>query len=272
MKKIVLLLTSVLVLSCNDNQPPIYDGVNGQTLVYFENSTSNLPIEIDADGSVTIPINASTISTVDRTVTVELVTDDSTADPQNYSFSPTVVIPAGSYTGNLVVNGTDVTAETDIELLVFKIKDFSDAKASKSSLNHQVSVFQFCPIPEDKFVGNYLIEETTPFVDGPTLSHNTVVNVQRISETERKFSTRNYPNYCTPFRDFFFNLVCNNVVVLDDQQSTCNCTAAGLFFGPATTASIYDVNDDSVFFLTFTNDKTADCGTTVQTTYKFTKQ
>lgn len=277
------MLFAIFITSCNENQPPIYDSVNGQTLVYFANTSSSLAIEIDATGQNVIPINATTKSTVDRTVTVEVVAESTTADPQNYTYNASVVIPAGEYTGNLVVNGVDVTAETTPKTVVFKITSFSDSSAIISATKHSVSVFQFCPIDADKFIGNYLIVEQTPFVDGPTLSNNTVVEVKFVNPTRRVFSTKNYPNYCSPFRNFYFDLICNEVIIPKvtatgagttnpGQSSTCACTSGGLFFGPATTPSSYDPNNDSEFFLTFTNDVTGDCGPAVQTTYKFTKQ
>ena len=272
MKKLIMfVLLSSFFVSCNETEATIYDSVNGQSLVYFGVETSNLAIEIGGAGQVVIPINVSTKSTEDRTVTVELLAV-STADPANYSYSPTVVIPAGEYSADLVISGTDITAETTPETLVFKLASFSDATAILGSKNHEVSVFQFCPIPVDKFVGNYLIEETTPFVDGPTLSNNTVVAVQFVSQTQRKFSTKNYPNYCAPFMTFNFSLVCNEVIVPNGQRSTFACTSAGLFFGPATTPSTYDVSNDNIFYITFANDNTGDCNAVFQTTYKFTKQ
>ena len=267
----MFVLLSSFFVSCSVTEPAIYDGVNGQSLVYFGIENSNLAIEIGGTGEVVIPINVSTLSTEDRTVSVELL-DVSTADPVNYSYSPTVLIPAGEYSADLVISGTDITAETTPETLVFKISNFSGANAVLGSKNHEVSVFQFCPIPQDKFVGNYLIEETTPFVDGPTLSNNTVVAVQFVSQTQRKFSTKNYPNYCQPFMTFNFNLVCNEVIVPNGQRSTCGCTAAGLFFGPSIISSTYNVSDDSIFYITFSNDNTENCGPVSQTTYKFTKQ
>lgn len=275
MKKIIaLLLLSSLIYSCGENEGAIYNP-NGQGLVYFATASSNLPIVLDGVGQVTVSVNSSSLSNVDRTVTIEIL-DSSTADPQNYSLPTTVVIPANEYSGTLTINGVDVTAETAPTLLVLKIVSINDQRAAISSANHEVSVFQSCPVDSTKFIGNYLIEETTTFVDGPTLSHNTVVELKHVDAnaptTERRFSTRNYPNYCAPFRDFFFNLLCGEVIVRSNQASTCQCTADGLFFGPAITPETFDPEDDSEFFVTFTNDVTGNCGTAVQTTYKFTKQ
>ena len=197
--------------------------------------------------------------------------DKSTADIQNYTVSSSVVIPAGEYFGNLVINGVDVTAETTPELLYLDIVSFSDETAVISPTTLEVSVFQFCPIAPGLFTGNYLIEELTPFVDGPTLSHNTVVTLVATSETGRRFATKNFPNYCNTNMNFNFSLVCGEVIVASNLQGNCSCNGA-FFFGPATTPSTYNVADDSVFEMTFTNDVTGDCGAAVQTTYRFTKQ
>lgn len=276
MKKIIIVFILALFLnSCSKNESALYDP-NGQGLVYFASTTSRLDIILDGEGQVQIPINVSSLSSVDRTVNLEIL-DSSTADSQNYSMPASVVIPANEYSGVLVINGVDVTAETTTEIIVLKITSVAGGgNLVISPVTHEVSVSQSCPVDPTKFIGNYLIEETTPFVDGPTLSHGTVIELKHLNAnaptTERKFSTKNYGNYCSPFRDFFFDLSCGEVIVRANQPSTCTCTAAGLFFGPAIVPSTFDADDDSVFYMTFTNDVTGDCSPAVQTTYKFTKQ
>lgn len=276
MKKIIgLLALTFLIYSCSKNESAIYDS-SGQGLVYFGEATSKLAIIFDGEGEVQIPINVSSLSSVDRTVTIAVL-ETSTANPANYSLPTTVVIPANQYTGMLVISGVDVTAETNPELINLKIVSISgDSSTVISKTDHEVSVFQSCPVDPNKFIGNYLITETTPFVDGPTLSDGTVIVLKHLKPaaptTERVFSTKNYPNYCAPFRDFFFNLSCGEVIVRSNQPSTCTCSAAGMFFGPGAAAASFDASDDSVFYMTFTNDVTGDCSPATQTTYKFTKQ
>ena len=275
MKKVLFLLSSILLLSsCSETEPVIYDPNSSQGLLYFSRTSAQLAIEIDATGSLVVPINVSNLSDVDRVVTIEIDEDQSTADPQNYTLQSTsITIPAGEYAANVVLDGVDVTAETDPELLVLRIVNFSDESAAINASPLVISVVQVCPIPEGTFVGNYLIEEITPLVDGPTLDDASVVEVVRVSNTRRRFATRNYPNYCSPTMNFNFELVCGDIIVAQDQRSTCACSADGLFFGPAITPSTYDVADDTTFDVTFTNDVTSDCPAgTAQTTYRFTKQ
>lgn len=276
MKKIIgIFVLTFLLHSCDRNESTVFDS-SSQNLISFAQSTSNLAIVLDGVGQDDVIINVTNLSSVDRTVTIEVL-DESTADPENYSIPLSVVIPANEYFGVLTISGTDVSAETTPEIIVLKIASVSgDDNAVFSPTTHEVSVFQSCPVDVDKFIGSYLIEETTPFVDGPTLSDNTIIELKHLNPasptTERKFSTKNYPNYCSPFRDFFFNLSCGEVIVRANQASTCTCTADGMFFGPAIVPSNFDAEDDSVFFMTFTNDVTGDCSDPVQTTYKFTKQ
>ena len=273
MKKVLFLLSSIIFFSsCTETEPIIYDPNNSQALVYFSRTNANLAIEIDATGQLVVPINVSTLSTEDRTATIEVDLDRSTADTQNYTVPATVTIPAGEYFGNLVIDGVDVTAETTPELLYLDIVAFSDETAVISPTTLEISVFQFCPIAPGLFTGGYLLEELTPFVDGPTLNDGEVVTLVATSETGRRFATKNYPDYCGTNMNFNFSLVCGEVIVAANQRSTCACTADGLFFGPATTPSTYDINDDTVFEMTFTNDVTGDCSAATQTTYRLTKQ
>lgn len=129
-----------------------------------------------------------------------------------------------------------------------------------------------CPVPETAFVGSYLIEEITDYVDGPTFDDGATVDVTVGDfSTERVFFTANYPDYCSTPNDFRFTLVCGTVTV-PFQESNCVCGDGTDFFGPAEVPSMYDLADDSVFLLTFSNDTQTDCGPPQDTTYRFTKQ
>lgn len=130
-----------------------------------------------------------------------------------------------------------------------------------------------CPVEETYMVGEYLIEEITPYVDGPTFDDGSIVTVSVGDfSTERFFLTSNYPDYCTTPNDFRYTLVCGNIIV-PLQESNCACGSGADYFGPPLgDASTYDLSDDTVFFLTFGNDLQSDCVAPEDTTYKFTKQ
>jgi len=269
-----LLVLSLILSSCGDFEPVVYDNVNGQTLAFFDKSTSSLEIVIDDVGSVDVQIGSSTLSSSARTVTVSVVQENTTADPASYSFSPSVTIPANEYFGTLTISGVDNNVETTAETLTLKL-DSVEGSGITSSATHAVSIFQICPVPATSFVGNYLIEQQTPYVDGPTLSDGSVITVEvGSSSTERVFDTFNYAQYCQTPNPFRFSLVCNEIISAINA-SNCTCGGDGLFFGTPVNGApneTYDVNDDSVFFLTFGDDITTNCGPPVNTTYKFTKQ
>lgn len=268
-----LLFVSVLFASCGDADTAVYDG-NGQTFLSFSSEIYTLPIAIGDTGSVDVILNSSSKSSVDRTYPVTIISEETTADPATYSLPATVTIPANSHQGTLTITGQDVGMSTeDPRVLVIEFgAEAGDAFDSNRAL---VNVRVVCPVETTAFVGQYLIEEQTPYVDGPTLDDGGIVTLEldpANGELARKFQTRNYPDYCSPFMTFGFSLVCNEVIVNSNQRSTCACSSAGLFFGPATTPGTYDSEDDTVFYVTFTNDVTGDCSSASQTTYKFTKQ
>lgn len=130
-----------------------------------------------------------------------------------------------------------------------------------------------CPIEDTYMVGDYLIEEITDYVDGPTFDDGSIVTV-KVGDfsTERFFFTSNYPDYCTTPNDFRYTLVCGDILV-PLQESNCACGSGADYFGPPLgDPSTYDLADDSVFELTFGNDLQSDCVAPEDTTYRFTKQ
>jgi hypothetical protein len=269
-----LLLLSIFFVSCGEADTAVYNGESSnQTLLSFSDAFYTLPIEVDAEGSVDIILNSSTKSDSDRTFPVTIIAEESNADPRTYNLPSSITIPAGEFQGVLTITGQDVDlVQGESKDLVIKVDAPADAIFKKNTAT--IRVTQVCPVSNDKFVGRYLIQETTPFVDGPTLNHNKIVTLERDGNTmgARRFRTATYINYCPTAEIWFkFSLVCNQVIVPASQNSPCSC-AGGLTFGPAVTPATYDADDDSVFYVTFTNDEAMDCGTTAQTTYKFTKQ
>lgn len=129
-----------------------------------------------------------------------------------------------------------------------------------------------CPVSATAFVGDYLIEQVTGEIDGPTLSDGSIVTLA-VGETsvDRVFQTANYPLYCADLRDFTIQLICGEIAI-PSQNSGCACASGGDWFTDPEVRETYDESDDSVFLVTFTDDTQGDCGAPAQTTYRFTKQ
>lgn len=267
--KIGLLSLFVIALSCNstdDNQVKY----EGESLLHFNKESESVTI-VNGGDDVDLNIEYSTIAPVSGNHTVSLVFDQDKSTAvlnQDFIIVSDDQISTGEVTGSLVVRYLSSSSALST-VAVFNLQSSSLTKASFKQ-EFTVNSSLTCPVPSTSFVGNYLIEEITPFVDGPTLSHNTVVSLIATSNSGRRFMTANFPNYCSSLMAFNFDLVCGKVVS-GTMQGNCSCNG-NYFFKEAISNSTYNVSDDSVFELTFTNDSESDCGSPVQTTYRFTKQ
>ena len=269
MKNLIkILFTGLLLNACGDFEPVVYDTVNGQLLASFASSASDLQVVIDDTGSVDVQVNVTTASSADRTIGVS-VDESSTAAAENYVVPSTVTIPANEFSGILTIQGIDNSVDTSAETIVLKLDPLDGAVVSTTP--HVIDIYQICPVPADYFVGDYLIEQITPYVDGPTLSDGSVVSVTA-NGTQRLFQSENYPQYCGgTFRTFVINLVCNEVIVPPNGTS-CSCGNFDEWYAPAINPESYDLADDTILLVTFTDDVTDNCGPAAQTTYRFTKQ
>lgn len=273
MKKYLFLLAlGMFALYSCDEEPLIFDNVGGQTLVNFASSSVDLPVVIDATGSVEVGINVSTVSDSDRTFPVSVVTDATDADPNSYSVG-SVTIAAGSYNGVLTINGTDVNVETTAKSLVLA---FDTAGDIVTDGNLTVSVFQICPIPAASFTGNYRVETITAGVFGASTyggDGNIVTLSVGSSSTQRVFDANYFEDGRFP-RTFRLNFICNEVVTpFQDHLVGCGGNDVNLNTGPANMFSTYDPSDDSEFIVNVTDNVDSDCGgSPVQASYRFVKQ
>lgn len=281
MKKIIYLLTLALfVASCDDYSPGTFDGQ--QTFVYFDDTSVNLDIVIDATGQANVQLNTTTLSSQDRTVTLVIDEENSTADPANYEIpSLDVVIPAGEYFGNFVINGIDDSAETTPELLLFNMASAgSDAVVTSDVL--EVSVRQICPVADGTFTGPYLLEQLTPIhPDNGVLSFETQVLdlVVNGGSTERAFTAVWIEGLgigqgpaTVPF-----DLSCNEVLITSNEIGTSlTCGDGTITLGVPAQNGVYDTADDSVFTLwlaEYVNPGGCAGGPfPLQTEFQFTKQ
>jgi hypothetical protein len=149
MKKIFLFLlvffsVSVGFVSCDayddDNQK-----MNTVTAYLFKSPSSNLPT-LQAGGSfVEVQVAVTTLSDVDRTVTVEIDTEASTASANQFSLESTqIVIPAGSYDGGTVKvfgNYDNLPVEGNVTAVLNLVSTEGVVQNLKS---HVVTLFRAC--------------------------------------------------------------------------------------------------------------------------------
>lgn len=252
--------------ACDEEIGAIFDADNGGTLVAFASPTADLPIEINSTGTLTVPINVTTRSSSDRTFMVSVV-DGSTANPNAYSFSNQVIVPAGQFTGDLVISGVDDMVETTPESLILSISG-----GDSSGPNITINVFQVCPVPETFATGMYLLEADAPVAlfGSQILQPGTVFNVTSSGLT-RSFNTIDFAaDLCGggPAFDFNISLVCNEVVVPSQPTGGCNCGGDNSYDNGSANG-IYDPNDDSELTFQFTRT----CGgNVVENTYRLVRQ
>ncbi len=305
-----LALTSLLFTACDDGDAVVDDIVanteRGAILRTINLISNELPIgKADANFSVELEVqdnqNGELVDNIEvylgfRDNTVETGGTDLDKPEQLVATIPSSSfgqsdrgLPTTSYSITLAeMLSTLGVAESDLdggdqfsvrfELVLTDGRRFSFAQNSGTLTgSYFASPFLYtpgvtCPVEDTQFVGNYLMEQITAEVDGFTLSSGTITTLT-VGDTsvERVFDTFNYPTYCGTNNPFKFELVCGEVVV-PNQNSNCACGDGGDWFTDATVRSTYDINDDSVFEVTFTDDAQSNCSSPVQTTYRFTKQ
>ncbi|MEM6720492.1 MAG: hypothetical protein AAF611_14290 [Bacteroidota bacterium] len=273
MKKFAILFIGALFIlsSCEETEAPIYDQGSQQALVSWESNTSSVGVLPGQSVTTTIEINVSRQSSSDRIVNLS-ISDASTSGAENYSVPATVTIPANTYFASFDVTITDGSLDLTPTTIVINLDDVEEG-GNTTTNTHTISAFELAPL-----TGTYLIEQVSAEIDGPTLATGTEVEVSFVSTTRRSFDTANYPNYCSTPNTFTFDLVPDasgvaGEIVVPAQNSNCPCSSGANWFGPANgTNSTYDLNDDSVFFITFADDVQEDCGPVADTTYRFTKQ
>ncbi|AXG67903.1 hypothetical protein KORDIASMS9_00085 [Kordia sp. SMS9] len=271
MKKFAILFIGALFLltSCEETESPIYDQGSQQTLVSWGSPSTSVGVFPGQTVNTTIEINASRQSTVERTVTISVSEESSSAAAENYIIPTSFTIPANTYFASFDVTITDASLGLTPSTIVLNLDTVDDGGNTTTNI-HTISAFELAPL-----TGEYLIEQTSALIDGPTLATGTVVEVNYVSSTQRSFDTANYPNYCSTPNTFTFDLVggVTGEIVVPVQNSNCPCSSGANWFGPADGPNeTYDLNDDSVFFVTFADDVQEDCGAVADTTYRFTKQ
>lgn len=254
-----------------DVEGTIYDGA--QTLAYFNGSSATMEVELGGTNTTDVEIGVSTLSSVDRTLTLS-VGSASTATAGMYSFPTSVTIPANEYFTTFTVTGVDDGLTTAGATLIISI-DGIDGGGAGVSRDFTLTLIEVCPVPSTMFVGDYLLEQLSPYTDGPTLSDGSVVTLTESGGLARSFDTENFPLYCSgTFAEFTFTLVCNETVV-PSQDNLCNCGDGSDWFGAPRDGvnGTYDVTDDSVFTIRFVDDSKNNCGLgTAETEYRLTKQ
>jgi len=153
-----------LVVSCADNDIPIYDTVNGQTLAQF--SLTSALLGTPAEGaSVDVDVTVTTKTDSERTITLA-VDPSSTATSDQYTIGGDLVIPAGSFVGTITIaSNFSALPESGSTVLTLNLTDVSgsnDITFTNSTLN--VEFFRECPPAPT--AGDWIVNMEDSFGDG----------------------------------------------------------------------------------------------------------
>jgi len=267
-----LLLVSLIFTACEDVEPTIYNGSESDpTFLSFTRSVYTLPVVRDAEGTLTITLNSSTVSSVDRTYNLVIDEDASTAPAEIYDFPSTITIPAGSYSGTAVVTGEDINVTAVPQTVVFRITEVGAANMDVTEIT--VNIVEVCPLG-DEFTGTYTLSLVGSGVGSPIIQTGATVQLVTESEFERSFSTGTFPEVNNALRTFNFTLSCEETFLSENIETSVYCTVDNLItLGAAEegNAGTYNNDDDSVIVLNISEDTTGSCDGPFQTSIILTK-
>jgi hypothetical protein len=276
MKKLSLLLLSIIVFSCGEHEDVIYDPNTSVTFAFFENGSESLLDVINPnDGVIEVGVGVSTLSNSNRTVTLSIDEELSTASSDQYSVDNlSVTIPSGEYFGALTLTGIAANLSPGTPAtVVFKIESVSD-NGQFSANPHSVKMTKICPVEAD-FTGTYTLTTLVGGIFGSQVFANGEVTVSQGSSsiTARQFSAPVYPEFgAFPAVTLSFNLACDGVVQVPPGLVTGVGCGSSTTIGPSNNTGSYDSSDDSSFTIIVTDDEGgASCGVAVEAQFLLEK-
>jgi hypothetical protein len=285
MKKLSLLLLSIIVFSCGEHEDVIYDPNTSTTFAFFSTTSTAMEVYLgDAPSSEQITVGVSTLSSQDRTVTLSVDEDLSTATVGSYDVDLEVTIPANEYfgTSNVTAITDELTLCTTASVLL-KIDSVSDGGVVSTSAHSIGMTKNENPLPDDFAVGEYTLTFNGGGIaaagNAPVWGDGTVVEIaQGSSNSERIFTVLCYPSFGfgQPETDYSFELVCGIASLngeINNTSTGVGCSAAGnVSLQSVSSTGTFDAQDDSTFTLMFNEDVGGvSCGAEGTTSYTFTK-
>ncbi|MDG5492621.1 hypothetical protein [Psychroserpens sp. SPM9] len=187
--KIVLALFVTITYTSCEEDPVVFDNINGQSAYSFATQSYNVSVPPE-DLTISVPVEVTTVSSEARNVAVTVDAEATTGVAGEYTIG-SVTIPAGSHLGTLDVNldFSGITGEDgETKDLVINI----DAPEGEASYFDTVTITYFRAIICNDVVveinsdvwatetgfsikdaaGNFVVPETFPFGGNATVSQN----------------------------------------------------------------------------------------------------
>lgn len=153
-KYFLLLLVTVFLASCSDEDPQVY---KGDSLTYFTNGVAGKYYIQEAEDPYQIQVGVTDVSSVDRTFSIE-IDDASTATTAEYSIGSSLVIPANSHIGTIDVYG-DYNNVVNGSTLIIKLIDVEGSNVATFDNVFTLTLYQYCEFVRDDFLGTWNADE-----------------------------------------------------------------------------------------------------------------
>jgi len=169
MKKILFILSIAFVaFSCETEDPQEPDNYSGPDVAYFTSGVASSYFVTQAEEPTTIQVGATSVSSSDRTYGIEVDPESTAVQGVDFMLpSNSVTIPAGSYFGELNVQGIFAGTTADGSELILKLTGNGTPNAE-----YRLGIFQRCI---SDLAGMYSMTTTYGFHDFlPNFSTNTI--------------------------------------------------------------------------------------------------
>lgn len=151
--KYFLLIALTGAISCEENEIPQINDVNGITLAQFARTSAVLPTP-EEGASTQVDVILTTISDTARNIEVS-VDPESTAGEDQYEIS-NLVVPANSYRGTIRISSSyDALPETGSSKLILNLTGIENSETLIENGQLNVEMFRTCPIVPEEFVGSW---------------------------------------------------------------------------------------------------------------------
>lgn len=219
---ITMLMVTSLFVSCSDPEPEIYDVNNGSLLSFTKGTEGSFYIQDVPNPEYLIQVGVTSSSSVDRTFTVSIDADNTTATNDQYTLdTASLFIPANSYIGNIKISGNYANATTSGTVLTLKIDDFNEGIVAGFDSVYKLKIFQYCPFNVADFLGAWDADEvgyqvyTSFYTAGTEVDLNEIImsniwDANPSSQTRVYFNDSDPSNFKLDFPDYLDNFLFNH--------------------------------------------------------------
>lgn len=165
---ILLAIVGIFALnSCEDTE------IERANYISFEKETYSFPIEVGSSSSAEVKVYTTQVTGSDRTFTINVNSDLTTADSNDYTIDQTVTVPANTNVGTFNVTSTDANIGTDIVVEFAAGQSILTGEAMTIEVsqlcttNPLTLIFVFDDYPEETSWEIYSVNDlSNPVVDG----------------------------------------------------------------------------------------------------------